>query len=158
MDVIEKITSLEKPSAANLRQKIVEIYAEIGKQLGYAVLFGERGVCLMWKRESEEIAFEVQFGNRGEFFGSVKRLFSSGAGMCVFVTSSASHSYSLSELESVLRREFRLQGKTVVLYDIETQRHLVLSQMQEQGWGQKRKPPERRKKIIGRKGEHKVQD
>ncbi|OIO21661.1 hypothetical protein COV61_04020 [Candidatus Micrarchaeota archaeon CG11_big_fil_rev_8_21_14_0_20_47_5] len=158
MDVIEKITSLEKPSAANLKQRIVEIYGEIGGQLGYSVLFEERGVCLMWKKEEEEIAFEVQFGNRGEFFGSVKRLFSSGAGMCVFVTSSASHSYSLSELEGMLHREFRGHGKTVVLYDIETQRHLVLSQIKEQNWGQKRKPAERRKKIIGRKGEHKVQD
>ena len=147
--------------------------ARLVDRVGGALL-GEGGDRVM-RKEGEAAAFEVQFGNISEFKASFDRLAKSGAQLCFLVTSSRAHTMRLEEARGQLLRNFEIKKQKYVLIDIETGRHLrvnfewdsfeqKLSSHADgggdggQGGGAPIFREQRRKKIYGRRGEHKEQD
>jgi hypothetical protein len=125
------------------------------------------------RKDGEAAAFEMQFGNISEYKSSLDRLTKSGAQHCFLVTSSRSHSMRLEEIRGLLLRNFQIRKQKFVLIDIETGRALKVNfewdefergmelSGRQPGAGREEKPlfrEARRKRIFGKRGEHKEQD
>jgi len=168
MEFVDEVVRVKKPPS-RLIDTLAEQYSSIAFKFGY---LEAQSPCWLYfmRKESGCAAFEVQFGNISEFKSSFGRLVKSGAELCFLVTSSRAHTMRLEEARGLLLRNFEIKKQKYVLIDIETGRHLRVNfewdsfeqKLSSQGGeGERRGTPifrERRKKIYGRRGEHKEQD
>ncbi|MFA6328797.1 MAG: hypothetical protein WCY41_05110 [Candidatus Micrarchaeia archaeon] len=174
MEFVDEVVRVKKPPS-NLIETLAEQYSAIAFKFGY---LEAQSPCWLYfmKKESGCAAFEVQFGNVSEFKSSIGRLVKSGADICFLVTSSRAHTMRLEETRGLLYRNFEIKKQKYVLIDIETGKHLKVNFEWEKyegifnprkewdGTGQKKESTtpifreQRRKKIYGRRGEHKEQD
>lgn len=174
MEFADEVARVRKPPA-RLIDTLAEQYSAIAFRFGY---LEAQSPCWLYfmRKEGEAAAFEVQFGNVSEFKSSFGRLAESGAQLCFLVTSSRAHSMRLEEARGLLYRNFQIKKQKYVLIDIETGKHLrvnfewddfegrLVSQRQNpEGAGSREgrrifRDAPRRKKIYGRRGQHKEQD
>jgi len=172
MEFVDEIVRVKKPSA-RLIDALAEQYSAIAFKFGY---LEAQSPCWLYfmRKESGSAVFEVQFGNISEFKSSFGRLVKSEAELCFMVTSSRAHTMRLEEARGLLLRNFEIKKQKYVLIDIETGRHLrvnfewdrfeqkLSSTSGNGGEGEGGGKPifreQRRKKIYGRRGEHKEQD
>lgn len=174
MEFVDEVVRIKKPPA-RLIDTLAEQYSAIAFKFGY---LEAQAPCWLYfmRKAGEAAAFEVQFGNISEFKASFDRLAKSGAQLCFLVTSSRAHSMRLEEARGLLYRNFEIKKQKYVLLDIETGKHLKvnfewdrfeggLTEPRAGGGGRRddgRGAPifreARRKKIYGRRGEHKEQD
>jgi len=173
MEFVDEVVRVKKP-ATRLIDTLAEQYSAIAFKFGY---LEAQSPCWLYfmRKESGSAVFEVQFGNISEFKSSFGRLVKSGADLCFLVTSSRAHTMRLEEARGLLLRNFEIKKQKYVLIDIETGRHLrvnfewdrfeqKLSSHTNDNWkeGHDSGAPifreQRRKKIYGRRGEHKEQD
>jgi len=171
MEFVDEVVRVKKPPS-RLIDALAEQYSAIAFKFGY---LEAQSPCWLYfmRKESGSAAFEVQFGNVSEFKSSFSRLAKSGAELCFLVTSSRAHTMRLEEARGLLLRNFEIKKQKYVLIDIETGRHLrvnfewdsfeqkLSSRANGNGEEGKGSAPifrERRKKIYGRRGEHKEQD
>ncbi len=171
MDIFSKIISLEKPQGAAMRQRLIEMLCEFGESSGYTVIVGQDVDC-EWIKPDHRVAIEVQFGNPGEYYQSLRKLVLSGAKYCVLIMSSKAQSLDLARTVQLLNDTFQVGSKSFLILDIETGRHSILGKQQKQQNRQKQGPQQRgqpgrrqkqrrrprRKIIYGKPGEHKEQD
>lgn len=172
MDIFSKIISLEKPEGPAMRQRLIEMLSEFGESSGYTVIVGQDVDC-EWIKQDHRVAIEVQFGNPGEYYQSLRKLILSGAKYCVLIMSSRAQSLDLAKTVQLLHDTFQIGSKSFLVLDIETGRHSVLETRQKQQpkkprqaspnmAGQRRPQKQRRgprrKIIYGKPGEHKEQD
>lgn len=170
MEFIEEILRVKKPQAKML-SSLAEQYSAIAFRFGYFEAQSPCWLCFL-RKDGAAAAFEVQFGNVSEFKSSLERLNKSGAALCFFVTSSLAHTMRLEAVRGLLLKNFQIKSQKFVLIDIENGQHLRVNfewEDFERGIEGKRnasdsQPPKplfrevRRKKIYGRRGEHKEQD
>lgn len=169
MEFIEEIIKVKKPSS-RLIDTLAEQYSAIAFRFGY---LEAQSPCWLYfmRKDGEAAAFEVQFGNVSEFKASLERMNKSGAQTCFFITSSLSHTMRLEALRGLLLRNFQIKSQKFVLIDIETGRALKVNfewgefekgmESGSKGGGAPSRPlfrEVRRKKIFGKRGEHKEQD
>ena len=167
MDFLEEILRVKKPRA-RLNDLLKEQYSAIAFKFGY---FEAQSPCWLYfmRKDGQAAAFELQFGNVSEFKSSLERLNKSGAQMCFFITSSLAHTMRLEAVRGLLLRNFQIKSQKFVLFDIETGRSLranfewdEFERGIESSHPQKSEQPlfreVRRKKIYGKRGEHKEQD
>lgn len=170
MDFIDEILKVKKPSS-KLIDSLAEQYSAIAFRFGY---LEAQSPCWLYfmKKDVGAAAFELQFGNVSEFKSSLERLVKSGAALCFFVSSSLSHTMRLEAVRGLLLKNFQIKAQKFVLIDIETGRALKVNfewdefekKMDSDGGGEGRasgKPlfrEVRRKKIFGKRGQHKEQD
>ncbi len=167
MDFIEEVLRVKKPKAS-LIDSLAERYSAIAFKFGY---FEAQSPCWLYfmRKDSQAAAFELQFGNVSEFKASLERMNKSGAQHCFFITSSLAHTMRPEEVRGLLLRNFQIKSQKFVLIDIETGRSLKVNfewDEFERKMDQPQLEPEggpvfreaRRKKIYGRRGEHKEQD
>jgi len=169
MEFVDEILHVKKPQMS-LIESLAEQYSAIAFKFGY---FEAQSPCWLYfmRKEGGATAFEVQFGNISEFKSSFARLTKTEADMCFLVTSSRSHTMRLEEARGLLLRNFEIKKQKFILIDIETGKFLKINfewenfkNKMEKGnseEGNYTKPifrEERRKKIYGKRGEHKVQD
>ena len=174
MEFVDEVVRVKKPSV-RLIDTLAEQYSAIAFKFGY---LEAQSLCWLYfmRKESGCAPFEVQFGNISEFKSSFGRLLKSDAELCFMVTSSRAHTMRLEEARGLLLRNFEIKKQKYVLIDIETGRHLRVNfewdsfeqklSSSTDGDGKEghgnggpifREAP-RRKKIYGRRGEHKEQD
>jgi len=183
MDLPEQIAAVRKPAASgNLKQELIASYAEVCAAFGYQQV--KSFVDLLVERPGERVAFEIQFGNKDEFYASIKDMFATGASLCVLVTSSRAHAINFKDLKEYVTATFNMGSKHILFVDIETNRFVKVNFEAEEvevaflESARRRESPEsseggksapifrdtepvvrqRHKKIHGRKGEHKEQD
>ncbi|MFA6489442.1 MAG: hypothetical protein WCT52_02065 [Candidatus Micrarchaeia archaeon] len=170
MDFIEEIVRVKKP-ALRLNDNLREQYSAIAFKFGY---FEAQYPCWLYfmRKDGQTAAFELQFGNVSEFKTSLERLNKSNAQICFFITSSRAHTMRLEAVRGLLLRNFQIKEQKFVIMDIENGRCLRVNfewdefergidADSQQGMIEKEKPlfrEVRRKKIYGRRGEHKEQD
>jgi len=168
MEFAEEVLKVKKPKW-RLGDSLAEQYSAIAFKFGY---LEAQSPCWLYfiRKDGAAAAFELQFGNVSEFKSSLEKLNKSGAALCFFVTSSLAHTMKLEEVRGLLLRNFQIKNQKFVLIDIETGRALKVNfewDEFEKGIDAPRlltggqKPlfrQERRKKIYGRRGEHKEQD
>ena len=168
MDFIDEIIRVKKPPA-RLVESLAEQYSQIAFRFGY---LEAQSPCWLYfmRKEGEAAAFELQFGNVSEFKSSLERLNKSGAQVCFFTTSSLAHTMRLEAVRGLLLRNFQIKSQKFVLIDVETGRALKVTfewdrfesgiGSPEQGSTESRPifREARRKKIYGRRGQHKEQD
>jgi hypothetical protein len=172
MEFADEVVHVKKPQA-RLIDALAEQYSAIAFKFGY---LEAQSPCWLYfmKKESGCAAFEVQFGNISEFKASFGRLVKSEAELCFMITSSRAHTMKLEEARGLLLRNFEIKKQKYVLIDIETGRHLrvnfewdsfeqkLSSSSEDRGERGSGSAPifreQRRKKIYGRRGEHKEQD
>ena len=173
MEFVDEVVRVKKPSV-RLIDTLAEQYSAIAFKFGY---LEAQSPCWLYfmRKESGCAAFEVQFGNISEFKSSFGRLLKSDAELCFMVTSSRAHTMRLEEARGLLLRNFEIKKQKYVLIDIETGRHLRVNFEWDsfeqklssrtngngtdgQGSGAPIFREQRRKKIYGRRGEHKEQD
>ena len=172
MEFADEIVRVKKPPS-RLIDTLAEQYSTIAFKFGY---LEAQSPCWLYfmRKDSGAAAFEVQFGNISEFKSSFGRLVKSGADLCFLVTSLRAHTMKLEEARGLLLRNFEIKKQKYVLIDIETGRHLrvnfewdsfeqkLSSRADGNGGGHGSGAPifreARRKKIYGRRGEHKELD
>ena len=170
MEFIDEILLVKKPSI-HLIDSLAEQYSAIAFKFGY---FEAQSPCWLYfmRKDGQAAAFEVQFGNVSEFKSSLDKLTRSGAQVCFLMTSSRAHMLRLEEARGLLTRNFQIGKQKFVLIDIENGRCLKvnfewdefqsrMSQPHGEGEAGKERPlfrEVRRKKIYGKRGEHKQQD
>jgi len=168
MDFIEEVVRVKKPPV-RLGETLGEAYSAIAFKFGY---FEAQYPCWLYfmRKDGQAAAFEMQFGNVSEFKTSLERLNKSGAQICFFITSSLAHTMRLEAVRGLLLRNFQIKQQKFVLIDIENGRSLRVNfEWDEFERGiHSSEPPiteekpifreMRRKKIYGRRGEHKQQD
>ncbi|MFA6214103.1 MAG: hypothetical protein WC717_02380 [Candidatus Micrarchaeia archaeon] len=174
MEFLDEVVRVKKPPA-RLIDALAEQYSTIAFKFGY---LEAQSPCWLYfmRKGGDAAAFEVQFGNISEFKSSLGRLVKSGAGICFLVTSSRAHTMRLEEARGLLLRNFEIKKQKYVLMDIETGRHLLVNfewdrfeqrlssrpggngEAGQEGEGRPIFREQRRKKIYGRRGEHKEQD
>lgn len=167
MEFIDEIIRVKKPKVA-LIDSLAEQYSAIAFKFGY---LEAQSPCWLYfmRKDSQAAAFELQFGNVSEFKASLERMNKSGAQLCFFVTSSLAHTMRPEEVRGLLLRNFQIKSQKFVLIDIETGRSLKVNfewdefeskmgQPKREGGGKPVFRESRRKKIYGRRGEHKEQD
>lgn len=169
MDFVDEILKVKKPSS-RLIGSLAEQYSSIAFRFGY---LEAQSPCWLYfmRKEGDAAAFEIQFGNVSEFKSSLERLVRSGAQACFLVTSSLSHTMRLEAVRGLLLKNFQIKSQKFVLIDIETGRALKVNyewdefeqKMGADGSGERQpgKPlfrEVRRKKIFGKRGQHKEQD
>ena len=173
MEFVDEVVRVKKPSV-RLIDTLAEQYSAIAFKFGY---LEAQSPCWLYfmKKESGAAAFEVQFGNISEFKSSIGRLVKSGAEICFLITSSRAHTMKLEEVRGLLYRNFEIKKQKYVLIDIEAGRHLrvnfewdkyegIFNPRKEWDGAEPKKEngpifrEQRRKKIYGRRGEHKEQD
>ena len=173
MEFVDEVVRVKKPQS-RLIETLAEQYSAIAFKFGY---LEAQSPCWLYfmRKESDSAAFEVQFGNISEFKSSFSRLVKSGAELCFLVTSSRAHTMRLEEVRGLLYRNFEIKKQKYVLIDIETGKHLKVNfewdtygerfnpRSETDGEEQKKESApifreQRRKKIYGRRGEHKEQD
>ncbi|MCX8197232.1 MAG: hypothetical protein N3G80_02870 [Candidatus Micrarchaeota archaeon] len=170
MDFVDQIIQVKKPTQ-NLISSLAEQYSQIAFKFGY---FEAQSPCWLYflRKDGSSAAFEVQFGNVSEFKASLAKLVSSKANLCFFVTSSLAHTLKLEETRGLLLRNFELGQQKFVLIDIENGRAIKVNfewenfqkNIASASSSVTKQPPAplfrpaRRKKLIGRRGQHKEQD
>lgn len=168
MDFIDEIVKAKKPSS-KLIDSLAEQYSAIAFRFGY---YEAQSPCWLYflRKDGGSAAFELQFGNVSEFKSSLERLVKSGAALCFFVTSSLSHTMRLEAVRGLLLKSFQIKSQKFVLIDIETGRALKVNfewDEFEHGMETPKRAPEpqkplfreaRRKRIFGKRGQHKEQD
>jgi hypothetical protein len=169
VEFIDEIVRVKKP-ASRLIDSLAEQYSAIAFKFGY---FEAQSPCWLYflRKDGGSAAFEIQFGNVSEFKASLERLNKSGAQLCFFITSSAAHTMRLEAVRGLLLKNFQIKSQKFVLIDIENGRELRVNfewdefekrmGSKQEGANPQGKPlfrQERRKKIYGRRGEHKEQD
>ena len=167
MDFIDEVARVKKPSS-RLLPSLAEQYSQIAFKFGY---LEAQSPCWLYfmRKEGQAAAFEVQFGNVSEFKSSLDRLTKSGAQLCFFVTSALAHTMRLEAVRGLLLRNFQIKSQKFVLIDLETGRSLRVNfewdnferKMDSPPGSEERRPifrEARRKKIYGRRGQHKEQD
>jgi hypothetical protein len=169
MDFIDEVLRVKKPQS-RLNDSLKEQYSAIAFKFGY---FEAQSPCWLYfmRKEGQAAAFELQFGNISEFKASLERLNKSGAQICFFITSSRAHTMRLEEVRGLLLRNFQIKTQKFVIADLESGRALKVNFEWEefekgihgdkQTLGQDGRPlfrEVRRKKIYGKRGEHKEQD
>lgn len=168
MEFIDEIARVRKP-ALRLGEALKEQYSAIAFKFGY---FEAQSPCWLYfmRKDNLAAAFELQFGNVSEFKNSLERLNKSGAQICFFITSSRAHTMRLEAVRGLLLRNFQIKEQKFVFLDIENGRGLRANfEWDEFERGMGGEAPQqagekpvfrevRRKKIYGRRGEHKVQD
>ena len=173
MEFVDEIVRVKKPSA-RLIDTLAEQYSTIAFKFGY---LEAQSPCWLYfmRKEGDAAAFEVQFGNVSEFKASLDRMVKSGAQLCFMVTSSRAHTMKLEEARGLLLRNFEIKKQKFVFIDIEAGRHVRANfewdrfegnlsgarRGEDGSQAHSGKPifrEERRKKIYGRRGEHKEQD
>jgi len=168
MEMLEEMLRVKKP-ASRLSESLKEQYSAIAFRFGY---FEAQSPCwlYMMRKDGAALALELQFGNVREFKISLERLAASGAGLCLFVTSSFAHTMRLEGVRGLLYKSFEIKRQKFVLLDIETGRNLKVNFEWDEFKGKMGSPQEplpaskpvfrevRRKKIYGRRGQHKEQD
>lgn len=168
MEFLEEILKVKKPQA-KLVETLAEQYSAIAFKFGY---FEAQSPCWLYfmRKEGEAAAFELQFGNISEFKSSFFKLTKSGAQICFLITSSRAHTMRLEEARGLLLRNFEIKKQKFVLIDIENGRGLKVNfewdkfergMVSGEGGATDARPlfrEQRRKKIHGRRGEHKEQD
>ncbi len=168
MEFLEEILRVKKPSS-KVVSALAEQYSAIAFKFGY---FEAQSPCWLYfmRKDGAAAAFELQFGNVSEFKASLERLNKSGAQICFFITSSLAHTMRLEEVRGLLFKNFEIKSQKFVIIDIENGRSLKVnfewdefeSRMDSGGQPQGQQKPVfrevRRKKIYGRRGEHKEQD
>jgi len=173
MEFVDEVARVKKPPA-KLIDTLAEQYSAIAFKFGY---MEAQSPCWLYfmRKDGKAAAFEVQFGNISEFKASFDRLGKSGAQLCFLVTSSRAHTMRLEEARGLLYRNFEIKKQKYVIIDIETAKHLKVnfewedfegrlgsSRSNGGGDGKQGAPifreAPRRKKIYGRRGEHKEQD
>ena len=168
-EVIDEILKAKKPHS-RLIDSLAEQYSAIAFKFGY---YEAQSPCWLYfmRKDGTACAFEVQFGNVSEFKVSLERLNKSGAQICVFVTSSLAHTMRLEAVRGLLLKNFQIKNQKYLLVDIETGRALKVNfewdefekgmSSEEQSAPKSGKPlfrEVRRKKIYGKRGQHKEQD
>lgn len=167
MEFIEEIMRVKKPSS-RLVDSLAEQYSAIAFKFGY---LEAQSPCWLYfmRKDGAAAAFELQFGNVSEFKSSLSRLNASGAALCFFVTSSLAHTMRLEEVKGLLLKNFQIGRQKFLLIEIESGRAVKVNfewdDFEKGMEGPRLLPPEkkgifreRRKKIFGRRGEHKEQD
>ncbi|VVC01274.1 Uncharacterised protein [uncultured archaeon] len=167
MEFADEIARVKKPPS-RLLPSLEEQYSAIAFKFGY---LEAQSPCWLYfmRKDGEAAAFELQFGNVSEFKSPLERLNRSGASLCFFITSSLAHTMRLEEVRGLLLKNFQIKRQKFVLLDIETGRSLRVNfesdeferKMDSPQMKQAEKPvfrEARRKKIYGRRGEHKEQD
>jgi len=169
MDFIDEILKAKKPSS-KLISTLAEQYSAIAFRFGY---YEAQSPCWLYflRKDGAAAAFELQFGNVSEFKSSLERLVKSGAQECFFVSSSLSHTMRLEAVRGLLLKNFQIKSQKFVLIDIETGRALKVNYEwekfeQKMGSDEAGERPSgkplfrevRRKKIFGKRGQHKEQD
>jgi hypothetical protein len=167
VEFIDEILRVKKPHS-KLLESLAEQYSAIAFKFGY---LEAQSPCWLYfmRKDGAAAAFELQFGNVSEFKSSLERLNKSGAQLCFFITSSLAHTMRLEEVRGLLLRNFQIKSQKFVFVDLETGRSLRVnfewdefeSKMDSPQQERSGKPvfrEGRRKKIYGRRGEHKEQD
>ncbi|MBS3069441.1 hypothetical protein J4441_03695 [Candidatus Micrarchaeota archaeon] len=175
MEFVDRIIAVKKPPV-NLVNDLLFSYALVGRDFGYEQL---KGQCMLLLHKKEgTAAFEIQFGNRAEFLGSMRKLLDNKADICFFITSSRAHTMRLEDARYLLLKNFNIGRQKFVFIDVETNRALKVnfewdkfaSEMGKpnQQQGSIARPPifrpaaapkkGRHKQIFGKRGEHKEQD
>jgi hypothetical protein len=169
MDFADEIVAVKKP-AQRLIDSLSEQYSAIAFKFGY---FEAQSPCWLYfmRKDGEAAAFELQFGNVSEFKSSLSRLVESKAQHCFLITSSRAHALRLEAVRGLLLRNFEIGKQKFVIVDIENSRAIRANyewddfqqRMDLQEKGQKLLAPplfreQRRKRIFGRRGQHKEQD
>jgi hypothetical protein len=167
VEFIDEIIRVKKPKSA-LIGSLEEQYSAIAFKFGY---LEAQSPCWLYfmRKDAQTAAFELQFGNVSEFKASLERLNKSGAQLCFFVTSSLAHTMKPEEVRGLLLRNFQIKSQKFVLIDIETGRsqkvnfewdefEQKMDQPRQEAQGKPVFREARRKKIYGRRGEHKQQD
>ena len=175
MDLEEALLSVKKP-AGPLLPGLESAYREVAERYGY-LLMQSPLFLLFSKTGAGSLAIEVQFGNEREFEAALSRLVSSGAALCLFVTSSQARTMRLEDARALLLRKFQIPHQRYIFIDIETGRHCEANfewnkfekEVDRPDWSRPgpaeppkplfRTPHFKRSKIIyGKRGEHKEQD
>jgi len=171
VEFIDEIVRVKKP-AAKMLPSLAEQYSAIAFRFGY---FEAQSPCWLYfiRKDGGASAFEVQFGNVSEFKSSLERLNKSGAQICFFITSSLAHTMRLEAVRGLLLKNFQIKNQKFVIIDIENNHHLKVNfeweefergmESRKNGQSEQHAKPlfreaPRRKKIYGRRGEHKEQD
>ncbi len=126
MEIFSKIISLEKPTGTAMRQRLIELLCEIGESSGYTVIAGQDVDC-EWIGKDERVAMEVQFGNPGEYYQSLRKLALCGAKYCILIMSSKAQSLDLPQTIKLMQDTFTLGQKEFLVLDIETGKHFIRS-------------------------------
>ena len=171
MDFLDEILLVKKPQP-HLVDTLAEQYSAIAFKFGY---FEAQSPCWLYfmRKDGAAAAFEVQFGNVSEFKLSLDRLVRSRAQFCFLVMSSKAHAMRPEEVRGLLLRNFEIEKQKFIIIDIETGRCLrvnfeweefqqkMTDGTHEGGEGSRRplfREEARKKKIFGRRGQHKQQD
>lgn len=167
MDFVDELLRVKKPRT-RISESLKEQYSAIAFKFGY---FEAQSPCWLYviRKDGQATAFELQFGNVREFKSSLERLNQSGAQLCVFATSSLAHTMRLEELRGLLYKCLEIKHQKYLLLDIENGRCLKVNfewddferKMGSATKGNGHSPvfrEVRRKKIYGKRGEHKEQD
>ncbi len=173
MEFVDEIVRVKKPPV-RLIDTLAEQYSAIAFKFGY---LEAQSPCWLYfmRKDGGAAAFEVQFGNVSEFKSSFDRLVKSGAQHCFLATSSSAHTMKPEEARGLLLRNFEIKKQKFVIIDVEKgrdlrvnfewdrfERRLVSGRQNENGDQKQSGAPifreKRRKKIYGRRGEHKEQD
>jgi hypothetical protein len=167
MDFVDEILKVKKP-AVRLTESLREMYSITAFKFGY---FEAQSPCWLYvmRKDGQAAAFELQFGNVSEFRSSLERLNRSGAQLCFFITSSLAHTMRLEAVRGMLLRNFQIKNQKYILIDIENGRNIKVNfewDRFEQNIGKELPYKEekpifrevRKKRIYGRRGQHKEQD
>ncbi|MEM4348723.1 MAG: hypothetical protein QXN37_04105 [Candidatus Anstonellaceae archaeon] len=169
MDFVDQIIAIKKPQH-NLLDSLAEQYSQIAFKFGY---FEAQSPCWLYfmRKDGSSAAFEIQFGNVSEFKASLGKLVNSKASLCFFITSSMAHTMRLEEVRGLLLRNFQIGNQKFVLIDIENNRAIKVNFEWEEfkskisnqsNQGSSIQAPlfrhQRKKKLFGKRGQHKRQD
>jgi hypothetical protein len=172
MEFFERIATVKKPQGALLPQLEME-YRKAGEEFGYVMV--QSPAWLMLKKSGSQAAFEVQFGSREEILHSLRKLAESKSDICFFITSKKAHNMRLEDIRAELFRHFTIGQEKFVFLDLEDGRYVTANfewdkfrtEVDRPDWSRAGPMPPRplfrgeggrRKRIVGRRGEHKEND
>jgi len=172
VEFFERIAQVEKPMG-DLFGGLEREYRKIGGEYGYVMVQSQ--LWLMLKKAESQAAFEVQFGRKEEILKSLGRLAESRSDLCFFITSKNANNMRLEDVRSELFRHFTIGQEKFVFIDIENGRFATANfewdrfrrEVDRPDWSRAGPMPPRplfggeggrRKKIFGRRGEHKEND
>ncbi|MBU0586122.1 hypothetical protein KJ780_01275 [Candidatus Micrarchaeota archaeon] len=160
LEFLQNLVKMKKPESALLEQ-LGESIKKSAEQFGYSVSEKSYGLLVNGK---ESAAISIQFGGRKEFHQTMEELEKENVEYRVIITSSMVKSMSIGELKWRLANKYNTKNRWLII-DVEERGapktlNFMLYSLKEKEPAVKRpvQRPPRRKKIIGRRGEHKVQD
>ncbi len=171
MEFFERIAAVKKPGH-DLLASLERDYRQIGAEFGYVMV--QSPLWLMLKKAESQAAFEVQFGSVWDFRESLRRLSQSKSDLCFLITSKNAHAMRLEDVRGMLFKHFTTGISKYVFVDVETGRFITANfewgrfeqEVERPDWSRPGPMPprplyrqgERRKKIYGRRGQHKEND